>query len=143
MPDTRTLALSFEVTGLPPVQTEALSIFAAGHRQAARVRALLQAACGAAQQSGWTPLTGPVELDVVLYGPPGHRTADTTSLLGGICAVLQDKKRVSHLGLRHLGVLADVALYVDDRQLRRLSFREEAAEAPSYSVRVAAVPALV
>lgn len=39
MPNTRTLALSFEVAGLRPVQTEALSIFAAGPRQAARVRA--------------------------------------------------------------------------------------------------------
>ncbi|GAB2957728.1 hypothetical protein GCM10027280_53050 [Micromonospora polyrhachis] len=40
MPDTRTLALSFEVAGLPPVQTEALSILAPGHRQAARVQSL-------------------------------------------------------------------------------------------------------
>jgi hypothetical protein len=141
--DTRALTLSFAVTGPPPIKTEALSIFAAGHRQATRVRTLLQAACGAAQQSGWTPLTGPVALDLVLRCPPGHRTADAATLLGGVCAVLQDKKRVANIGLAHLGVLVDVALYVDDRQLRRVSYHEEPAEEMSYLVQIAALPAAV
>ncbi|MDG4840345.1 hypothetical protein O7631_27795 [Micromonospora sp. WMMD967] len=140
MQDTRALALTFEVSGLPPVKTEALSIFAAGHRQATRVRTLLQAALTAAQRTGWTPLPGPVEVDLVLRCPPGHRTADASTLLGGVCAVLQDKKRVSSIGLSHLGVLVDVALYEDDRQIRRLSYHEEPAEDFSYQVRVAAAP---
>lgn len=143
MQDTRALALSFEVSGLPPIKTEGLSIFAAGHRQATRVRTLLQAACLAAQDSGWTALTGPVALDVSLRCTPGHRTADATTLLGGVCAVLQDKKRVANIGLAHLGVLVDVALYVDDRQLRRISYQEEPAESTSYLVRIAALPTVV
>ncbi|MEU8332056.1 hypothetical protein [Micromonospora sp. NPDC048839] len=140
MQDTRALALTFEVSGLPPVKTEALSIFAAGHRQATRVRTLLQAALAAAQRTGWTPLTGPIEVELVLRCPPGHRTGDASTLLGGVCAVLQDKKRVSSIGLTHLGVLVDVALYHDDRQIRRLSYQEKPAEEFSYEVRVAAVP---
>ncbi|GIJ80277.1 hypothetical protein SAMN05443287_11554 [Micromonospora phaseoli] len=138
--DTRALTLTFEVSGLPPVKTEALSIFAAGHRQATRVRTLLQAACAAAQQTGWTPLSGPIEIDLILRCPPGHRTSDASTLLGGVCAVLQDKKRVSSIGLTHLGVLVDVAIYDDDKQIRKLSYQEEPAEDFSYQVRVAAVP---
>ncbi|MEV4759535.1 hypothetical protein AB0J86_31185 [Micromonospora sp. NPDC049559] len=140
MPEARTLALSFEVDGPPPAKTEALSIFAAGHRQAGRIRALLEAACRAAQHSGWTPLTGPVALDLVLRCPPGLRTVDASALLGGVCAVLADKKGVANIGLAHLGVLVDVALYLDDRQLRRVGFQEEPAERTSYLVRVAELP---
>ncbi len=143
MQDTRAVALTVKVSGLPPVKAEALSIFAAGHRQATRVRALLQAACAAAQQAGWTPLSGPIEVDLVLRCPPGHRTSDASTLLGGVCAVLQDKKRVASIGLAHLGVLVDVALYDDDRQIRAMTYREEPAENYSYEVRVAAVPAAV
>jgi hypothetical protein len=143
MQDTQALALSFEVEGLPPIKTEALSILAAGHRQAVRVRALLEAACQAAQLSGWTPLTGPAALDLVLRCPPDHRTADASTLLGGVCAVLQDKKRVANTGLAHLGVLVDVALYVDDRQLQRISYHEEPSAETSYLVRVTELPAAV
>ena len=143
MQDTRALALTFEVSGLPPVRTEALSVFAAGHRQATRVRALLQAAGEAAQRTGWTPLSEPIEVDLVLRCPPGHRTSDASARLGGVCGVLQDKKRVASIGLAHLGVLVDVALYDDDRQIRRLSYAQEPAEDFSYRVRVAAVPHVV
>lgn len=143
MQDTQTLALSFEVTGLPPIRTESLSIFSAGHRQAGRVRALLEAACGAAQQTGWTPLSEPVELDVVLRCPPDHHTYDAATLIGGIGAVLQDKKHAANIGLAHLGSLADVALYVDDRQIRQISYRQEPAGDPSYLVRIAALASAV
>nr|MDT0659730.1 hypothetical protein [Micromonospora sp. DSM 115978] len=140
MQDTRALTLSFDVNGLPPVRTEALSIFSAGHRQAGRVRTLLEAACAAAQQTGWIPLVDPVQLDVVLRCPPEHHSYDAATLLGGIGAVLQDKKRAATVGLAHLGSLVDVALYLDDRQIRQLSYREEPAESASYLVRVAALP---
>ncbi|GAB3809709.1 hypothetical protein [Micromonospora zhanjiangensis] len=143
MQDTRALALSFEVAGPPPIRTDGLSIFTAGHRQAVRVRALLTAACAAAQAQGWTALTGPVALAVVLRCPPGRRTADAANLIGGIATVLQDKKRISAIGPSHLGVLVDVALYGDERQLRRISYQEEPAPAMSYLVRVAELPAAV
>lgn len=141
MQDTRARTLSFQVSGVPPIRTEALSIFSAGHRQANRVRALLEAACAAAQQSGWIPLTESVELELVLRCPPGHHGTDAATLLGGVGAVLQDKRRAVNIGLAHLGPLVDVTLYVDDRQIRRMSYREEPADSTSYSVRVAALPA--
>ena len=137
MTDTRT-TLAFEVTGLPPIKSEALSLFSAGHRQAARVRALLRAACTAAQQSGWTPLSGPVGLDVVLRCPAGHH-GGATNFLGGIADVLQDKRHTGQAGLGHLGALADIVLYRADSQIRQLTFREQEAEEPSYTVRVSAL----
>ena len=143
MRNTRTLTLSFEVAGPPPIRTEGLSIFAAGHRQATRVRALLRSACAAAQASGWTARPEPIALDVVLRCPPGRRTADAATLIGGIGTVLQDKKRATTIGLAHLGVLADVALYVDDRQIQRISYREEPAAEMSYLVSVTALPSTV
>ncbi|MFB9239200.1 hypothetical protein ACFFWC_27325 [Plantactinospora siamensis] len=139
MPDTRTPELSFEVAGLPPIRTDGLSVFSAGHRQATRVRTLLAAACDAAQATGWRALTGPVALDLVLYCPPGHRISDAAQLLGGVGTVLQDKKRASAVGLAHLGVLVDVALYDDERQIRRLCYTEEPAADISYVIRVAAL----
>ncbi|MEV1286198.1 hypothetical protein [Micromonospora sp. NPDC049679] len=140
MHDVRTRALSFEVPGLPPLKNEALSMLAAGHRQAGRVRALLQAACTASQRSGWTPLTEPVALEVVLRCPPSHPSGDASNFLGGIGDVLQDKRRARVSSLTHLGVLVDVALYIDDRQIRQISYREETADEPSYLVRVATLP---
>lgn len=139
MQDIQALALSFDVAGLPPLGNEALPVLTAGHRQAGRVRALLEAACVAAQRSGWTPLTDLVSLDVVLRRPPEHHGGDATNFLGGIGDVLQNKRRAGGAGLTHLGVLVDVALYVDDRQIRQISYREEPAAAPSYSVRVTAL----
>lgn len=141
MQETRSRTLSFEVSGPPPVQTENLSIFTAGHRQAVRVRALLEAACQAAQDTGWTPLTGGVELEVVLRHPPEHRSTEAVTLLGAVSTVLQDKSRATRAGLAHLGPLADVTLFLDGRQIRQLSYREEPAESMSYQVRVAALTA--
>ncbi|MDQ7904353.1 hypothetical protein RB614_07435 [Phytohabitans sp. ZYX-F-186] len=130
-------AITFDVSGLPPLKNEALSVLAAGNRQAGRVRVLLEAACAEAQRTGWTALADPVALDVVLRRPPGHHSGDATNFLGGIGDVLQDKRRSARvMSLAHLGVLVDVALYVDDRQIRQLSYREEHADEPSYTVRV-------
>ncbi|MDG4765679.1 hypothetical protein O7632_16465 [Solwaraspora sp. WMMD406] len=137
MSDQPALALAFEVPGLPPLKSEALSIFSAGNRQAARVRTLLSAACTAAQHSGWTPRTDPVALEVVVRRPPRLPSGDATNFLGGIGDVLQDKHRVPRGAVAHLGVLVDVALFVDDRQIRQISYREEPADEPSYLVKVA------
>jgi hypothetical protein len=138
--DTQTLALTFEVAGQPPVKNGSLALFTAGHRQAARVRALPQAALAAAQDTGWTPLAGPVALEVVRRCPPDQHRPGAAAVLGGIADVLQDKRRAPHGGgLAHLGVLVDVALYLDDRQIRRIGYREEPAAQPSYLVRVAAL----
>ncbi|GAA1896124.1 hypothetical protein [Asanoa iriomotensis] len=135
MQDT-TLSVSFEVAGLPPQKTETLSILSAGHRQAERVRALLLAALAAAQRSGWTPLRSPVALDVVVRGPAQH-VGSAPRFLAGVADVLSDKR--GRLTGTHLGVLADVTLFADERQIRSISYREEPAEEPSYLVRVESI----
>ncbi|MEV0717659.1 hypothetical protein [Asanoa sp. NPDC050611] len=136
MQDITTLSVSFEVAGLPPQKTETLSILSAGHRQAERVRALLLAALAAAQRSGWTPLRTAVALDVVVRGPARH-VGSAPRFLAGVADVLSDKR--GRLTGTHLGVLADVALFADERQIQSISYREEPADEPSYVVRVAAL----
>lgn len=41
-----------------------------------------------------------------------------------------------NLNVGHLGELSHVALYNDDRQISEISYREEVAAEPSYSVRI-------
>ena len=130
--------VSFQVAGLPPVRTEAVSMLTAGHRQVERVRALLAAAEAAVRRTGWQPVTGPVRLSVVLRCPPGRRGAEAAVLLAGVGTVLQDKKRLVNIGLTRLGVLAEVALYADERQINEISYREVPDGTASYSVSVSA-----
>ncbi|WP_033340673.1 hypothetical protein [Catenuloplanes japonicus] len=136
MTETPAHALTFEVSGLPPLKTSPTPLLAAGGRQAVRVRALLEAACLAAQETGWMPLTSPVGLEVVLRHPPDSHTGDVTHFLGGIGDVLRDKRRGAEVPLGHLGALLDVALFHDDRQIRQISYREEDSDEVSYRVRV-------
>lgn len=133
---TQSVSVSFEVAGLPPQKTETLSILSAGHRQAERVRTLLLAALAAAQRSGWTPARGPIGLDVVVRGHPEH-VGSAPRFLAGVADVLSDKR--GRLTGTHLGVLADVTLFADERQIRSISYCEEAADEPSYLVRVVAL----
>ncbi|MFC7483868.1 hypothetical protein ACFQX7_32910 [Luedemannella flava] len=125
--------IRFDVDGWPPQKNEARSMFAANHRLADRVVALLRAA-GTVLPTGWAPFAGPVGLDVVLRGPR-RPPADATNYLGGIADVLQDKSRTL-IDLTHLGDLADVAVFVNDCQISRISYREEPANHPSYEVRI-------
>jgi len=76
-----------------------------------------------------------VSLELIMRGngrPPG----DATNYLGGVADVLQAKKGHVMIDLGHLGELRDVALYVNDRQINRVGYSEEAAERTSYVVRV-------
>ncbi|MFI5838126.1 hypothetical protein ACIA8K_00200 [Catenuloplanes sp. NPDC051500] len=139
MTETSVHALSFEVPGLPPLKSSPTPMLAAGGRQAVRVRALLEAACLAAQQTGWMAVDSPIALEVVLRHPPDGHTGDVTHFLGGIGDVLRDKRLGAEVPLAHLGALLDVALFRDDRQIRRISYREEDASEVSYSVRVEAL----
>lgn len=133
---TQALSVTFEVRGHPPQKTETLSILSAGHRQAERVRTLLLAALAAAQHSGWTPLRAAVALDVVVRGPEQH-VGSAPRFLAGVADVLSDKR--GRLTGTHLGVLADVTLFADERQIRSMSYREELGDEPSYLVRVTAL----
>ncbi|MCW3050298.1 MAG: hypothetical protein JWO74_4582 [Solirubrobacterales bacterium] len=74
-----------------------------------------------------------VALEVVLRCP-GDPPSDATNYLGGITDVLEAK---THRGtLDHLGDLAGVALYDNDRQVRELAFRHEDPRPARYTVRL-------
>jgi hypothetical protein len=127
--------VSFTVDGNPPLKGEALSLFSENHPQAVkgRVRALLEAAQRACREQGFVPIEsgGRVALDVVTRATTG----DGTNILGGIADVLEDKQHRHYRNLTHLGDLAAVWLYWDDKQLKRISYREEPGEC-SYIVTI-------
>jgi hypothetical protein len=129
-------AIAFNVRGWPPVKNEATSMLAAGHSQYSRVRALLEAAAAVIRQTGWEPVTADVALEVTVRSPSTRPPADATNYLGGIGDVLQDKSSPINIDLSHLGDLQAVALYVNDRQICRVTYFVELADMPSYNVRV-------
>lgn len=107
----------------------------AGHSHAPRVRLLLETARQACATQGFVPIeTSPVGLDVVLYSPAGQNRADATNYLGGIADVLENK---AHRGaLDHLGDLAGVWLYGNDRQIKEISYQEVEASEATYTVTI-------
>jgi hypothetical protein len=126
--------ISFTVNGLPPAKSEAKSMLASGHDHADRVSALLEAARNAlgADQEPLFP-DGSLTLDVVLECPT-QPPSDATNYLGGIADVLEAKQ---HRGaLEHLGDLASVALYGNDRQIQEVHYRWERAAQTCYRVRL-------
>jgi hypothetical protein len=127
--------ITFNVLGYPPAKNEALSILGTGHSHAPRVRLLLEAAAQACQSQSFMPLDdGPVSLDVVFRCPAGQNPADATNYLGGIADVLEEK---SHRGsLEHLGTLAAVRLYRNDRQIKQVAYREDVSAEVGYTVTV-------
>lgn len=129
-------SIRFEVSGLPPLKNEALSVFNAKHGQADRIRTLLLAAQRACREHGFAPIeTGGVALDVVTRSPGG----DATNILGGIADVLENKPiRAHRAAIDHLGDLAGVWLYQDDKQIKQVTYREEPGES-SYTVTVRAL----
>jgi hypothetical protein len=130
--------VEFEVMGWPPKKNEAKSLFAAGHKHADKVRALLEAAQDAIRRDGWTAATGEVVLELSIRCP-GRPDGDATNFLGGVADVLQTKGP-PNLDVTHLGDLASVGLYLDDKQISRISYGELPATEVSYRVRVAAFP---
>ena len=84
---------------------------------------LLERARQARTVQGFTPITrSRVSLDVVFHAPAAQNPADATNYLGGIADVLENK---AHRGtLEHLGDLADVWLYANDRQIKEATYRE-------------------
>ena len=134
----RVIQITFEVPGYPPAKNEAKSMISADHLYSERVLLLLEAAYRACAEQGFAPITDvPTALDVVLRAPPGQTPSDATNYLGGIGDVLEDK---THRGsLDHLGDLAAVWLYSNDRQIKQISYRETEASHPSYTVTLRAL----
>jgi hypothetical protein len=128
--------ICFEVEGFPPAKSEALSMLGRGHPHAPRVLRLLEAAQRAIHGTSFRQLTGPIGLEVTLHAPPDQDPWDATNYLGGIADVLEDKRRRSTLALDHLGVLRDVALYRNDRQIREVHYRQVVGSTARYQVRI-------
>src|SRR4051812_16202566 len=112
--------IAFDVPGWPPLKNEATSMLAAHHRQADRVRMLLEKAAEAASIAVWTPSTADIALEVIIHTPTARPPGDATNFLGGIADVLQDKTTPRNIDLSHLGGLQTVALYLDDRQISQI-----------------------
>lgn len=126
-----TREIRFRVEGYPPAKNEALSMLGPRHPHSARVVSLLEAARDALGAT--VPFEGPIGLEVRLFRA-GADPWDATNYLGGIGDALEAKDRRGHL--EHLGELAWVALYRNDRQIREVHFSEAAAASPGYEVRV-------
>ena len=130
--------LSFRVDGhFPPSKNTATSMLAETHPDATRVRALLSAAQAAtAMNPEFAPIVdGRVGLDVVLTPAADREAWDATNYLGGIADVLEYKTGRG-AAVEHLGDLADVWLYRNDRQIKRVSYREEAHDPEGHGYRV-------
>jgi hypothetical protein len=126
--------LAFEVDGWPPAKNEAKSMLAAGHIYADRVLRLLQAAEVAIRRQTSPAFGGnSLGLELIVYSP-AEPPSDATNYLGGVGDVLEVKDRRG--ALPHLGGLADVALYVNDRQIHEVLYRWERAPTTRYFVRV-------
>lgn len=65
---------------------------------------------------------------------PDQPPSDATNYLGGVGDVLEAK---GHRGvLAHLGDLAEIGLYENDRQIHEVTYRWDCSEAISYEVRI-------
>jgi predicted RNA-binding Zn ribbon-like protein len=76
---------------------------------------------------------GPIAFELRLRSPV-RRSWDATNYLGGVADVLESKYRRKNVD--HLGGLVDLALYVNDRQIREVHYSHELARATSYEVRI-------
>jgi hypothetical protein len=126
--------VNFSVAGLPPVKSEAKSLLAQGHTHAARVLDLLHAARDAVADGRWSPgSSASLALELVLTSP-APPPSDATNYLGGVGDVLEDKVRRGELA--HLGDLAAVALYSNDRMFHEVHYRWERSDRTGYNVRI-------
>jgi hypothetical protein len=130
-------AIEFEVKGWPPKKSEAKSLFAADHKKAEQVTALLRAARDAVQRDDWSLVTGQVALELTIYCPR-RPEGDATNFLGGVADVLQGTPP-PNVDVTHLQDLATVGLYMDDKQISQISYRELQAAEVFYRVRVSTV----
>lgn len=123
-----------EVEGVPPAKNEAKSMLAEGHKHSKRVIALLNAArastCGLE-----LPIFGDghLVLELTLLSPAAP-TGDATNYLGGVGDVLQVKG--AHGSVAHLGELAQVAVYSDDKQFQEVHYRWLADPTTRYRVTI-------
>jgi hypothetical protein len=78
-------------------------------------------------------LTDRLGLELILLAP-ADPPSDGTNYLGGVGDVLEAKARRGVL--EHLGELATVALFANDRQIQEVHYRRQHADEPHYVVRL-------
>ncbi len=137
--------LSFTVPGLPPAKNTATSMLSESHEHAPRVRALLATAeVALIAEPGFAPIEAGhrVALDVCLRPAAGVEGWDATNYLGGIGDALEDKSTRS-AAIEHLGALAEVWLFRNDRQIKQVRWVEDdpSGSTSSYEVTVWELPA--
>jgi hypothetical protein len=123
--------LVVEVDGLPPAKG-AHAPLSSDHPHLQRTKALLQAV-RALLPSGFKPLAASVGLELTVRAPSPRYASDATNYLGGIADVLQDK---SPRELTHLGGLALVSVYENDRVIREVRYAHEPSDKVGYRVRI-------
>jgi hypothetical protein len=127
--------INFEVEGLPPAKSEAISMLGAGHGHAERVLELLRVARDEAKTHDFEGFgLAWIGLEVTVSCGRGPSRSDATNYLGGIGDVLEDKSRRGTLD--HLGELATFGLYDNDRQIEEVAYHWQPSADPSYAVRL-------
>ncbi len=131
----RTREVTLNVSGWPPAKNGAKSILAPGHTHADRVANLLREAQRATGEAGGAGLFNdrPVGLEMTVMSP-NEPPADATNFLGGVGDVLEAKSRRG--ALEHLGTLANVGLYENDRQIHEVRYRWRRGPQVAYVVRL-------
>lgn len=107
------------VKGLPPAKGSKVSPLSPRHAHRERARALLQSVARLPLERRQL-FRGPIAFELRLRSPV-RRSWDATNYLGGVADVLESKYRRKNIG--HLGELADIAVYVNDRQIREVHAR--------------------
>jgi hypothetical protein len=131
--------ITVEVDGFPPARSEALSVLAAGHAHAMRVKQLLQATQQKLAEAAFQLLDGPVGIEITVQAPEDRDPWLATHYIAGITEILQAKAHLRNQQRIRVDLpdpLLAVGLYRNDRQIREIRFRQIAATVPRYRVHV-------
>ena len=128
--------ICLSVEGLPPKKSEALSLFSPKHGDRRSVVELLGKAKQALDESAWNPTEQrPVGIELLITAKdPDAIPGDATNYLGGVADVLQANRINAELS--HLGDIAGVSLFHDDRQIREVRYSIKGGDALGYAVRI-------
>lgn len=111
-------------------------MFSPKHPHRERLAALRSAARDAMRAGAVAPFSrlDRIAMEVVVSNAVGE-PYDATNYLGGIADALQPPP-LNVPDLSHLGDLADVMVYPDDRQIQRIHYELVGANPPMYEVRL-------
>ncbi|MEQ1821726.1 MAG: hypothetical protein ABL949_04395 [Fimbriimonadaceae bacterium] len=115
------MRFSVIVQGLPPAKNEAVSMLGCTHKHRERVADLLSAVKQAVEATEFDDFGQvPLGIELTIHSVDGQVPGDATNYLGGVGDVLEVKQH--RKGISHLGELATVALYVNDKQIKEVHY---------------------